>query len=489
MAEALKDIRLEPHPHVRGVTARAVIIGLLLVFAEVVVITFSEPVARSSSMNVSHFPVGFFMWFVLVVMCLNPALKRIHQRHALSPAELFTIAVMGLVGAHIPGGGLMGFFLGTLAAPYYFASPENRWEELLHPHIPSWLAPRDESGAMQAFFEGAPAGVAIPWHVWIGPMFWWLCMIGALTFALLCIAVVFRKQWVENERLVYPLISPVADLIARSDAPGLWPRIARSRLFWVGFAIGFGILTWNIGGYFFGGWPRIHYQGGWWDFLTGFPRMTSRLNLYIVGFGYFANEDVLLSLWVFYLIYWVQTGAFNRIGYDLGPGTGSAAEWMCAGALFALVGWGMWVARGHLIDVVKKALNSSHQVDDRAEMLSYRTAFFGFLVASGFVILWLGASGMAYWVALLLLLAIFVTYVGLAKVVSESGLLYLAWTVSPQALVTSGVGAEAIPLGNHVSMGFTNGLFFHGKGMFMSAFAQAGKMADLARVDARRMAP
>ena len=140
----------------RGVTARAVLLGLVLVCAEVAVITFSEPVARSSSMNVSHFPVGFFMWFVVVVLGLNPLLKWIYPGYMLSRSELLTVVAMGLIGAHIPGSGLLGFFLGVLAAPYYFASPENQWEALLHPTIPSWLAPLNERGAMQGFLKGYP---------------------------------------------------------------------------------------------------------------------------------------------------------------------------------------------------------------------------------------------------------------------------------------------------------------------------------------------
>ena len=104
----------------RGVTARAVLLGLVLVCAEVAVITFSEPVARSSSMNVSHFPVGFFMWFVVVVLGLNPLLKWIYPGYMLSRSELLTVAVMGLIGAHIPGSGLLGFFLGGAGCAVLF---------------------------------------------------------------------------------------------------------------------------------------------------------------------------------------------------------------------------------------------------------------------------------------------------------------------------------------------------------------------------------
>ncbi len=477
-------------PHSRlGVTRRSILLGLLLVCAEVAVITFSEPVVRSSQMNISHFPVGFFMWFVAVVLFLNPLLKRVGVRYGLSSSELFAIVAVGLMGAHVPNSGLVGFFLGMLAAPYYFASPENRWAELLHPNIPPWLAPTDERGALQAFFEGAPDGYAIPWHVWAVPLFWWLCLIGAMAFALLCIAVMLRKQWVQNERLVYPLISPVSELSAGAESPQLLPQVAYNRLFWIGFGLGFGILAWNIGAYFLPSWPRIYYHGRWWDFLYGFPRMTSRINMYIIGFGYFANVDVLFSLLFFYLLYWTQTGVFNRMGYNLGPGTGTAAAWESTGGLFALVGWGMWTARGHLREVVRKALDPACPVDDSGEMFSYRTALFGFLLGTAFSVSWLYAAGVDPGVALLVLAVTYVTYVGLAKVVSESGLLYLSWTVGPQALVTGALGSVAMAPGSILtSMAFTVGLCAHWKGIFMSGFAQGAKLAGLAGGNRRRVA-
>ena len=471
----------------RGVTARAVLLGLVLVCAEVAVITFSEPVARSSSMNVSHFPVGFFMWFVVVVLGLNPLLKWIYPGYMLSRSELLTVVAMGLIGAHIPGSGLLGFFLGVLAAPYYFASPENQWEALLHPTIPSWLAPLNERGAMQGFFEGLPSG-SVPWSVWIMPLFWWMCLIGVLTFVLLCMAVMLRKQWVENERLVYPLISPVSDLIEDDGAEGIWSGLIRNKLFWIGFALGFGLLAWNFVWYFWDAWPRINYFGRKdLVFIDGFPAMTNRVNLYIIGFGYFANLDVLFSLWFFYLVYWTQNGIFNRIGLDLGPGTGAASAWENLGALFALVWWALWTARHHLRDVVRKAINTKYGVDDSGEMLSYRTAVLGVILGSGFCLLWLCMAGIEWYIGGLFLLALYGVCLGLAKVVCESGLLYLAWGVSPQILVTNYLGSASMAGGTITTLAFTEGLFFHGKGMFMSSLANSAKMGDLAGTDQRRL--
>ncbi len=64
---------------------------------------------------------------------------------------------------------------------------------------------------------------------------------------------------------------------------------------------------------------------------------------------------------------------------------------------------------------------------------------------------------------------------------AESGLLYLAWSVSPQALVTGALGTITMAPGSMTTAAFTEGLYFHGKGLFMSTWAHGTKMANMTR--------
>ena len=108
----------------------------------------------------------------------------------------------------------MGFFLGIIATPFYFATAENRWAEFFHPHIPEWVAPRDHGHALTWFFDGPPGGaVDIPWSVWAIPIVWWLVLIAAVVYASAAIASILRKPWSEHERLVYPLLSVSQELV------------------------------------------------------------------------------------------------------------------------------------------------------------------------------------------------------------------------------------------------------------------------------------
>ena len=153
-----------------------------------------------------------------------------------------------------------------------------------------------------------------------------------------------------------------------------------------------------------------------------------------------------------------------------------------------MVVWALWSSRGHLKAVVHKALDPKCEVDDSGELLSYRTALLGFIGGTGFALFWFQSAGMEWGVGVVLILGMYVTYLGLAKVVSEAGMLYLAWPVSPQALVVGAMGLQTMAAGSITTMGFTEGLFFHGKGMFMSGFSQTAKMADLAGSNTRRLA-
>ena len=122
---------------------------------------------------------------------------------ALTPAELITAFVMGLVSSGIPIF-VTGYVLAVISKPYYGATPENDWGDLVQPYLPDWAVPRTDGEAMRLFYEGLPAGGSIPWGVWLGPLAWWVSFILALYITCFCLVVILRRQWMENERLVFP---------------------------------------------------------------------------------------------------------------------------------------------------------------------------------------------------------------------------------------------------------------------------------------------
>ena len=201
---APEDRSLDPKTgSLSGLTWRSLLLGLILV----VIVCFGAPfslwVVGSSEITWSYFPIGVGFPFLCLVL-VNGLVRTLGHGWALQPAELITIAVMGLVVTGVPIF-MVGYVLAIPTTPHYFASPENQWGGHVLPHLPAWLVPSNEGNAMAWFFEGLPLGEPVPWaallHAWAMPLTWWLTFIWTLYFVSFCMVVVMRKQGVERERL------------------------------------------------------------------------------------------------------------------------------------------------------------------------------------------------------------------------------------------------------------------------------------------------
>ena len=89
------------------------------------------------------------------------------------------------------------------------------------------------------------------------PMFWWLSFIFTLYIVCFCMVVILRKQWVERERLAYPLMEIPEALLEKGQSLNRFPSIFYNRIFWMGMCIPIGIVAWNIVGFFFHFLPEI----------------------------------------------------------------------------------------------------------------------------------------------------------------------------------------------------------------------------------------
>jgi len=170
-------------------------------------------VVRSQYLATSYFPVGLGVGFFVLVLGLNSFVGRLRRGWALSGGELAVVFVMGAVATTMPTHGIAGKLLSFISAPHYLASPENRWGEYLLPHLPRW-AIVGPGPPLRWFYEGLPAGEGMPWCVWVLPLGWWVMFLGAAWFACLCLVSLFRRQWMDHERLSYPLAEMALALIA-----------------------------------------------------------------------------------------------------------------------------------------------------------------------------------------------------------------------------------------------------------------------------------
>ncbi|MDA0712219.1 MAG: hypothetical protein O3B73_18625, partial [bacterium] len=350
---ALAHSEIEYAPTRSKISLRSLCIGILASATASAWVTYAQTGATTSNVNITHLPVSNFAIF-FVIFVLNTVYRTRWHRPGLNTSELATIFAMGLIGALVPARGLTGIWLGVMSAPYYLATPENGWIDLVQPHLPGYLFPTNDGNQTLFLYEGLPPGAEIPWNVWTGPLFWWITLIMAGFATCLCVSVLLRKQWTENERLDYPLLAPVLGMIDEDTAG--WPVFFRSHLFWVGFGLAFGIIAWNIVTYFQATWPRINTSpnGGLFYFARLFPPLLTHINTYTIGFAYFVKLEILFSIWVFHLLLMSEIAAIRKVGFQFGrlhQAGGSwgdpLVQWQCLGALFAFVGWGLWTARHH----------------------------------------------------------------------------------------------------------------------------------------------
>ncbi|MCY3761289.1 MAG: hypothetical protein OXH50_08550, partial [Gemmatimonadetes bacterium] len=341
---------------------------------------------------------GALLFFACVIFA-NIVVAFLGRRLALSKPDLVLIYCMLLMAVTVPTWGLMFFLIGTIVYPFYYATPENRFEELFFDYIPQWMVPQDPE-AIKGYYEGLPKGTPIPWEVWVEPMAWWLGLVVVMGFMLICLSGILHRQWSTHERLAYPMMQlPQGMLAGEEGAVSKVPPLFRNPVMWVGFSLPFIYLTMKGLNFHFPFLPDPDL-GASFPMFRGTVNLPMRVVFAYIGFFYLASLDLTFSVWFFFLFYKVQEGVFNVFGVASTERL-SGYEWppiadlvhQQTGAAIVFILFGLWSARAHLRDVMRSAWNPRKGVDDSEELLRYRTAVFGFLVSFAAIGFWLWRSG------------------------------------------------------------------------------------------------
>ena len=473
-------------------TPRAIIISLIFAIGVNLWPAYSGLLLQSSRADYAQISVGFLIPYFFLLF-LNLPLRRLGI--GLTPRELIVICCVSLVAVTMQGEWLSGYLLGTITTPLYFATPENRWMELLIPPMPRWAYVSDPS-AVRYFHESLPKGESIPWGPWFSPLFWWGTVVAAILTAGISLSTIFRKQWVENERLAFPVAAALLEVTGvDQDRPALG-SLLQSPLFLIGFFLTFGLLAWNMVGWSVTGWPTIPILKTR-SILLGrdFPAVMFVVHPMTIAFGYFTKSDVLFSIWFFHLLAAIQAGIYNRIGFDIGEGDpwGSfhaAIGWQGFGGMIVFVGWGVWIARHHLLSVYRQAVLGSKEIDDTEEIMSYRTAFWLFVGCSFYVLIFCRHLGFQWGPLLAFWFGSGVLYLGLARVIVESGLVFLRGPITAQAFTWHLFGPALINPQTAVAIGLTQTFHCDAKSMAMTVLAHVPRLAQaVERTDRRSLPP
>jgi len=474
----------------RGVSLRAVLSGGVLALFIGVALPYTNMIIKGGLLAHNHnTPAALFVFFLFlgVVHTITAAIKR---GWSFARGELATVYIMAMIATVIPTIGFSEYLLPIIAGFSYYATPENMWGDTFHSFLPRWAVPQDDV-AIRHFYEGLPEGLQVPWGVWAEPVFWWVVLILAVYWVSACAMVIVRRQWMEREKLLYPLVQVPLDMIR--DEPGresILKPFFTNPVMWIGFAVPFLLGSYHSLNEYFPALPVIP-SGGQGPLTTSYPifRATTTivvmLNFGLIGFAYLLSRDIALGVWVFCLLAIVQRGAFNVFGIAstetlsrFANSSGPFLAHQAMGAMTVLALSGLWMGRDHLGDVFRKACGRDDSIDDTGEVLSYRTAVFGMFGGLAIVCVWMWQAGLPAWLVPVFLFALFVVFMALTRAVVEGGVAVIRTPLTPADFVISGFGTEAVTGFGVAALGLTYVWAANIRIFFMPAFANVLRLAQ-----------
>lgn len=497
---------------VSALSPRALVVGLLCVVLTCFVVSYAELLVGKIQIGFLQLP-PVLVGMLVLLLGVQAILTRFSERLRLKTHELFTVYVMMLFSAMVSSRGLLQKLIPLLIVPNYMATSENGWKRLFWSHIPKFLVPWNPDGdpkqeVSSRFYEALRPGETLPWQLWIVPLILWGIFVALMFGAFLCLAVILRRQWVDNEKLTFPLVQLPLEMI-RGDAGasvggrpsiGMGGNFLRNPLTWLGFAlpaIMFGIKGLHQW------YPSIPDATTDVDLNSFFvtPPYNSMgffhvyLSFAAIGFFYLLPTDLLFSLWFFFLLGKVQEVTAASLGYEPETmpmyGCKTFMGYQIIGCYVVLVGYMFYAARPHLARVWHAAtrFRSRPQIEQEDELLSYRTAFWGLVVCVLLSAAWMTLVGMAYWLALFeIVVLLFVIALVMARSTSESGMLMTETSFRPIDIFRMVGDVRNLGGANLTGLAFLDGLWMRDqRGLILTGFLDSMKFADGVRVKRRSL--
>ena len=383
----------------------------------------------------------------------------------------------------------------------YHATLINNYDSLVTRHLPRWILPflpgpnSSCPDGLKAYYEGLQHGQSVPYSAWIGPLFSMFVLAACVMCVFICLSVLLRRQWMDNERLGFPLTTlPVA--LIRNEIDG--KSFLRTPSMWGGFLVPAVIFTINGVHANFPTLPSLPLTFNISQALNVPPwnhmdTVFIQCSFAAIGFAYFLPNDLLFSLWFFFMLSRLQDLVMAQYGImPVSIGTHNArvfTGYQAAGAYFVLVCSYVVLGKEYFTNVLRTAFTKDKRLDDSNEMMPYRTAIIGMVLGFAGVITWLTLAGMNPLLAAGLMgIYLFFIAVIMSRAVNEAGLLMTETSFSPQHIIqlvfpTSTWGATNISLNALLNTACMRDL----RGVMLSPLMDSQKMAADLRLRTRSL--
>ena len=436
-----------------SIRLRAVVVGLVLAVAICAITPFNNAYRQATPLGGGHFPLAPFfilVWMTLLVAAMGKVYK---GRTWLTGKELLLVWILMALVSGIAYTGLARTFFINLTAPYHFATVGNRWKEVLHPLLPKALYPQSQE-AIRGLYNGLVGGRQmgwwdvlrqIPWEAWIPPLLIWSSFVLLCYFVMICLVNLLSRQWLHNERMNFPLLQVPLLMEEAADKNGLGSFFA-NRFLLAGLLVPVFLHLINGLHFYYPSVPQIPtliLAGPYFPkhgLFSGFHKLKIYIYPAFIGFAFLASKQVSFSFWFFFILAGLLIGLLSLLGYNIpaatlgitfGPTLSRPEETQMIGAYGVFFLFLLWLARHHLLDVLRQAFRFGEGNASEGEWLSTRMAFWGFVIGTLGIVIWFRYFGIPLWVSFLVVAAFFMVMLVASRVICQGGIAYFTLTVAP----------------------------------------------------------
>lgn len=402
----------------KGVTWRSVTISLLLIPINSYWIARSETGSTIFySTTSSLFCNAVFTLFIITI--INDFSKLWFKSSSLSQGELLTVYILVSSASALSGESVGQQLVRNISSSFWYATPENEWSTLFNHYLPKWLVV-DDKRVLKAFYEsthGSSALLYTSYHIkaWLFTLLPWLSVILLLVFIMICINIVIRRQWIEYEKLTYPVIQlPLAMTNEQNN-------LLKNKGMWSGFSMGAGITLLNGFHYLFPQVPGLQNIYNISDLFVSKPwnsmqPMVIAFYPCAIGLAYFMPLDLAFSTWFFFFFWKAQLVIGSIMGLHSLPEF-PYAKWQQTGAYLAVGILAIWVGRKQIAN----ALRSSRKGKYEDEPMNLRIALLGMVFGFALLIFLGFQIGITLWVAIFFFGIYFILSIAVTRMRAELG--------------------------------------------------------------------
>jgi hypothetical protein len=315
-------------PPPRLVSIRSVLVGLIGVLFVNILTPFNDYIVNNTSLVGTVLPVAAIFVLLLITLGINVPLRLLKPKWALGQGEVALALGMTLVSCAIPGSALLKYVPAHIVGIWTQGAGDGMYRKVLDDmHLPTWMFPttektdalsrardpviRDFIGRAQTkddmFIEHF---MAVPWHAWLAPAISYGLLYGSIFGIAIFLSVLVRRQWVENERLTFPLASLCVSLLEDPKPGRILNETYRSRLFWIALISVFSLHGINaLHLYFPLRWPEIPLDFNLQGMMTEPPWvymdplfLKNKISFIVIGITYFVSSRIAFSIWACILL-------------------------------------------------------------------------------------------------------------------------------------------------------------------------------------------